>query len=163
LIGSPKKSHKAPSDNTPDFWDKVIAINYLGPVRMIQSLLPTMIASNHGKIVMVASDAGRVGSMGEAFYAGSKGAVIAFCKGIARELARHNIQCNVISPGPTDTPMFRDGIQNPKLQDALIKAIPMRRLAQPEEIAQGILFLSSNAADFITGQVLSVSGGLTMC
>jgi 2-hydroxycyclohexanecarboxyl-CoA dehydrogenase len=149
-------------ENTPDFWDRVIAINYVGPVRMIHGLLPTMIAKLRGKVVMVSSDAGRVGSMGETFYSGSKGAVMAFSKGLAREMARHNIQCNVICPGPTDTPLFHAGIQNPKLKDALIKAIPMRRLGRPDEVAKGIMFLSSDAASFITGQVLSVSGGLTM-
>ncbi len=148
--------------NTPDFWNLVIAINYMGPVRMIHSLLPVMVARSRGKVVMVSSDAGRVGSMGETFYSGAKGAVIAFSKGLAREMARHNIQCNVICPGPTDTPLFHEAMPNPKLKEAIIKAIPLRRLGQPFEVAHGILFLSSPASDFITGQVLSVSGGLTM-
>ena len=122
-----------------------------------------MIERKKGKIVMVSSDAGRVGSTGETFYSGSKGAVMAFCKGLAREMARNNIQCNVICPGPTDTPLLHQAMPNEKLQEALIRAIPMRRLGQPVEVAYGILYFSSEAANFITGQVLSVSGGLTMC
>ena len=150
-------------ENTPDFWDKVIAINYVGPVRMIQRFLPDMIQrAKGGKIVTVASDAGRVGSMGETFYSGSKGAIIAFTKGLAREMARYNINCNCIAPGPTDTPLFHEGISNPKLRESLIKAIPMRRLGKTTEVAYSILYFSSPATDFITGQVLSVSGGLTM-
>jgi len=150
-------------ENTPDFWDKVIAINYLGPVRMIHRFLPTMIERGQGgKIVTVASDAGRVGSMGETFYSGSKGAIIAFTKGLAREMARNGINCNCVAPGPTDTPLFHEGIQNPKLKEALIKAIPLRRLAKTVEPANTIVYLATPAADFITGQVISVSGGLTM-
>lgn len=150
-------------ENTPDFWDKVIAINYVGPARMIQRLLPAMIARGAGgKIVTVASDAGRVGSLGETFYSGSKGAIIAFTKGLAREMARYAINCNCVAPGLTDTPLFHEGIQNPKLKEALIKAVPMRRLATPLEPANAIVFFATRAADFITGQVISVNGGLTM-
>ena len=150
-------------ENTPEFWDQVIAINYVGPVRMIHRFLPDMIKTGRGgKIITVASDAGRVGSMGETFYSGSKGALIAFTKGLAREMARNRINCNCIAPGPTDTPLFHEGIANPSLREALIKAIPLKRLAQTSEIAHAILFFASPATDFITGQVLSVSGGLTM-
>ncbi|MGO8856845.1 MAG: SDR family NAD(P)-dependent oxidoreductase [Steroidobacteraceae bacterium] len=150
-------------ENTPEFWDKVIAINYVGPVRMIHRFLPSLIQRNAGgRIVTVSSDAGRVGSMGETFYSGSKGALIAFTKGLAREVARYGITCNCIAPGPTDTPLFHEGIQNPKLREALIKAIPMRRLAKTTEVANAILFFSSPAAGFMTGQTVSVSGGLTM-
>jgi 2-hydroxycyclohexanecarboxyl-CoA dehydrogenase len=150
-------------DNTSEFWDTVIAINYLGPVRMIHRFLPMMIGRGvGGRIITVASDAGRVGSLGETFYSGSKGALIAFTKGLAREMARHGIKCNCVAPGPTDTPLFQAGISNPKLKEALIKAIPLRRLAQPAEIAHAILFFACAASDFMTGQVLSVSGGLTM-
>jgi 2-hydroxycyclohexanecarboxyl-CoA dehydrogenase len=150
-------------ENTPDFWDKVIAINYVGPVRMIHRFLPGMILRNAGgRIITIASDAGRVGSMGETFYSGSKGALIAFTKGLAREVARYGINCNCIAPGPTDTPLFHEGIQNPKLREALIKAIPMRRLAKTTEVANAILFFASPAAGFMTGQTVSVSGGLTM-
>jgi len=150
-------------ENTPEFWDQVIAINYVGPVRMIHRFLPDMVKrGSGGKIITVASDAGRVGSMGETFYSGSKGAIIAFTKALAREMARNRINCNCIAPGPTDTPLFHEGIQNPKLREALIRAIPLQRLANPIEVAHAILFFASGATDFITGQVLSVSGGLTM-
>ena len=148
-------------NNTPELWDTLININYLGPVRLIHRLLPAMIERRKGKIITVASDAGRVGSTGETFYSGTKGAVIAFTKGLAREMARYNINCNVICPGPTDTPLFGE-LDNPKLMDALTKAIPFRRLAKPMEIAHSIVYMATPATDFITGQVLSISGGLTM-
>jgi 2-hydroxycyclohexanecarboxyl-CoA dehydrogenase len=148
--------------NEPASWNLIIHVNYLGPVRMVHRLLPSMIeAGGGGKIVTVASDAGRVGSSGETFYAGSKGAVIAFTKSLAREMARHRINCNCVAPGPTATPLFLDATEQ-KLQDALTNAIPFKRLARPSEIAHTILYFSSPAADYITGQVLSVSGGLTM-
>jgi 2-hydroxycyclohexanecarboxyl-CoA dehydrogenase len=150
-------------ENAPDFWDRVIAINYLAPVRMIHRFLPTMIERGAGgRIITVSSDAGRVGSMGEAFYSGSKGALIAFTKSLAREMARYNITCNCVAPGVTDTPLFHEGIQNPKLKEALVKAVPMRRLAKTSEPANMIVFFATGAADFITGQVISVNGGLTM-
>lgn len=148
--------------NDPGTWDRIIAINYVGPVRMIQRLLPALIERGQGgKVVTVASDAGRVGSTGETFYSGSKGALIAFTKGLAREMARHRITCNVIAPGPTDTPLFTEAMED-KLRESLIKAIPLRRTASPAEIANAIIFFSSPATDYVTGQVLSVSGGLTM-
>lgn len=149
-------------NNTPDVWDKIIAINYVGPVRMIQRLLPTLIErGQQTKIITIASDAGRVGSTGEAFYSGSKGAVIAFTKALAREAARYGINCNCVAPGPTDTPLFTVAMDE-KLRGALTKAIPFRRTAKPWEIAHAIMFFASPAADYITGQVISVSGGLTM-
>ncbi len=148
--------------NTPDLWDKIIQVNYLGPVRMIQRLLPTLIERGKGgRIITISSDAGRVGSTGETFYSGSKGAVISFTKALARETARYGIKCNCIAPGPTDTPLFTVQMEE-KLREALVKAIPLRRMANPVEIANTILFFASPAADYITGQVLSVSGGLTM-
>ena len=148
--------------NSPQVWDTIIAINYVGPVRMIQRLLPTIIERGRkAKIITVASDAGRVGSTGETFYSGSKGAVIAFTKSLARELARYGINCNCVAPGPTDTPLFTEAMDE-KLRESLIRAIPLRRTAQPWEIAHTILYFSSPATDYITGQVLSVSGGLTM-
>jgi 2-hydroxycyclohexanecarboxyl-CoA dehydrogenase len=149
-------------ENTPDVWDLLAQVNYIGPVRMIHRFLPHMIERRRGKIVMVASDAGRVGSMGETFYAGTKGAVIAFTKSLARETARSGITCNCVAPGPTDTPLFNGTIPEGKLRDALIKAIPLKRLAQPVEIAHTIVYLATPATDFMTGQVVSVSGGLTM-
>ena len=150
-------------ENTPEVWELLAKVNYIGPVRMIHRFLPSMIERRGGKIVTVASDAGRVGSSGESFYAGTKGAVIAFTKSLAREVARAGITCNCVAPGPTDTPLFNGTIpEGTKLRDALIKAIPLRRLAQPVEIAHTIVYFSTPATDYMTGQVLSVSGGLTM-
>lgn len=146
---------------TPEFAEKVVAINYLGPVHMCSAFLPGMVdAGKGGKVVNVASDAGRVGSAGETIYAGAKGGVIALTKSLAREMARHSININCVCPGPTDTPLFAS--QAEKLQEALIRAIPFRRLARPEEIAAPVVFFASDAASFITGQVISASGGLTM-
>lgn len=150
-------------ENTPDVWDLLVKINYIGPVRLIHRLLPSMLERRSGKIITVASDAGRVGSSGESFYAGTKGAIIAFTKSLAREVARAGITCNCVAPGPTDTPLFNGTIpEGTKLRDALIKAIPLRRLAQPSEIANTIVYFASPATNFMTGQVISVSGGLTM-
>ena len=146
---------------TPEFAQKVVAINYLGPVHICSAFLPGMIESHGGgRVVNVASDAGRAGSAGETIYAGAKGGVIALTKSLAREMARHQITVNCVCPGPTDTPLFH--AQPEKLKEALVKAIPFRRLARPEEVAAAVLFFASEAASFITGQVLSVSGGLTM-
>jgi len=146
---------------TTEFAEKVVAINYLGPVHVCSAFLPGMIdAGGGGRVVNLASDAGRVGSAGETIYAGAKGGVIALTKSLAREMARHAITVNCVCPGPTDTPLF--AAQPEKLKEALVKAIPFRRLARPEEVAAPVLFFASDAASFITGQVISVSGGLTM-
>jgi 2-hydroxycyclohexanecarboxyl-CoA dehydrogenase len=143
------------------FAEKVVAINYLGPVHTCSAFLPGMVESGEGgRVVNIASDAGRVGSSGESIYAGAKGGVIALTKSLAREMARHKINVNCVCPGPTDTPLFQ--AQPEKLKDSLIKAIPFRRLAQPREVAAAVLFFASDSASFITGQVISVSGGLTM-
>lgn len=148
-------------DTPTDVAEKIVAINYLGHVHMCSAFLPGMVeAGAGGRVVNIASDAGRVGSSGEAVYAGAKGGVIALSKSLAREMARHRITVNVVCPGPTDTPLFRAHDQ--KLQEALTRAIPFRRLAQPEEVAAAVLFFASAQAGYITGQVLSVSGGLTM-
>ncbi|OGO03359.1 MAG: 2-hydroxycyclohexanecarboxyl-CoA dehydrogenase [Chloroflexi bacterium RBG_13_54_8] len=145
-------------------WDKVIAINYKGPVIVTRVVLDNMIGNKYGRIVSIASDAGRVGSTGEAVYSGCKGGIIAFSKTLAREVVRYNITVNCVSPGPTGTPNVLKFVEtNPKMMEALTGAIPMKRLAHPEEIAAAVLFLASDAAGYITGQVLSVSGGLTMC
>jgi 2-hydroxycyclohexanecarboxyl-CoA dehydrogenase len=146
---------------TTEFAEKVVAINYLGPVHMCSAFLPGMVdAGNGGRVVNLASDAGRVGSAGESIYAGAKGGVIALSKSLAREMARHGINVNCVCPGPTDTPLFQ--AQAEKLKEALVKAIPFRRLARPEEVAAPVVFFASESASFITGQVISVSGGLTM-
>lgn len=148
-------------ETDPVFWERVIQVNLTGVVAVTHAFLQAMIERGEGgRIVNIASDAGRVGSSGEAVYAGAKGGVIAFTKSIARETARHAITVNAVCPGPTDTPLFR--AQPEKLQQALTRAIPMGRLGRPEDVAHAVCFLASEDAGFITGQVLSVSGGLTM-
>ena len=147
-------------ENTPDFWRKVIDLNLLGPVAVTRAFLDQMIERGAGKVVTVSSDAGRVGSLGETVYAGAKGGAIAFTKSLAREMARFNINVNCVCPGPTDTPLL--AVIPEKHRDAFVRATPMRRLAKPSEIADAVLFFASRRSDFITGQVLSVSGGLTM-
>ena len=147
-------------ENTPDYWDKIVALNFMGPVNVTRALLPLLIESGSGRIVNVGSDAGRVGSFGETVYAAAKGGVIAFTKSLAREVTRKNVRVNCVCPGPTDTPLF--ATQQPKMRDALIGAIPMKRLGQPAEVADAVLFFASDRSSFVTGQVLSVSGGLTM-
>ena len=147
-------------NNTPDFWEKVVRINLMGPIKVTRAFLEPMIERNAGKIVNVSSDAGRVGSMGETVYSGTKGGIIAFSKSLAREVARHQINVNCVCPGPTDTPLFAG--QPERMREALTRAIPFRRVATPEDIANAILFFASDLTNYITGQVLSVSGGLTM-
>lgn len=146
-------------ENTPAYMDRVIAINLGGTLHLTRALLPSMVAAGGGKIVNISSDAGRVGSSGETAYAAAKGGVIAFTKSLAREVARHSINVNCVCPGPTDTPMLQS--RPDKLKEAFIRAIPFRRFAKPQEIADAVLFFASPRSDYITGQVLSVSGGLT--
>jgi 2-hydroxycyclohexanecarboxyl-CoA dehydrogenase len=150
--------------NTPDFWRKVIDINLYGPINCCRAVLDDMIEQGRGKIVNISSDAARVGSTGETVYAAAKGGVLAFSKSLAREVARYRINVNVVCPGPTDTPFIQRLVEggSEKLVEALKRAIPFGRMASPEEIAGAILFFASADADFITGQVFSVSGGLTM-
>jgi 2-hydroxycyclohexanecarboxyl-CoA dehydrogenase len=148
-------------ENTPDFWRKVIDLNLMGPIAVTHAFLGGMVEGGQGgKVVTVASDAGRVGSLGETVYSGAKGGAIAFTKSLAREVARHGITVNCVCPGPTATPLLAAVPE--KHQEAFIKATPMRRLAQPEEIADAILFFCTGQSSFVTGQVLSVSGGLTL-
>ncbi len=146
-------------ETKPEFWNKIIAINLMGVIHCSRAVLDPMIERQAGKIINIASDAGRVGSLGETVYAGAKGGVIAFSKSLAREMAQYNINVNSVCPGPTDTPLLR--AQPHKVVQALVKAIPFRRVAQPEEIAEAVLFFASSLSNYITGQVLSVSGGLT--
>ena len=147
-------------ENPPEMWDRLIAINLLGAVRLTRAVLPPMIAAGQGKVVNISSDAGRVGSTGETVYAAAKGGLIAFTKSLAREVARYRINVNCVCPGPTDTPLFQG--QPERMREALTRVIPFRRIAQPEEIAEAVMFFLSRRSDYITGQVLSVSGGLTM-
>jgi 2-hydroxycyclohexanecarboxyl-CoA dehydrogenase len=146
------------------FWDRVIDVNFKGCLRMTHATLPGMVERNWGRIVNIGSDAGRVGSSLEAVYSGAKGAVIAFTKTIAREVARSGVTANTVCPGPTDTPMLSEVAagQGEKVIEAMKRAVPMKRLGMPEDIANAVAFLASDEASFITGQTLSVSGGLTM-
>ena len=150
----------------PQEWDKLIQINLVGMLNMHHAVLKGMVARNRGRIVNIASDAARVGSSGEAVYAACKGGLLSFSKTLAREHSRHNITVNVVCPGPTDTALLAqvtDGAANPeKLREAFVKAIPLGRLGQPDDLASSIAFFLSDDSSFITGQVLSVSGGLTM-
>jgi 2-hydroxycyclohexanecarboxyl-CoA dehydrogenase len=147
-------------DATPDFMDKVLDINLKGPMNVCHVFLPTMMEVGGGHIVNISSDAGRVGSMGETIYAGAKGGVIAFTKSLAREMARHKITVNCVCPGPTDTPLLQ--AQPEFMREKLTRAIPFRRVAEPQEIADAVLFFASDLSSYVTGQVISVSGGLTM-
>jgi 2-hydroxycyclohexanecarboxyl-CoA dehydrogenase len=148
------------------FWRRVISINYEGCLRTSGAVLGGMAERGFGRIVNVSSDAARVGSAQEAVYAGAKAGVIAFTKTIAREFARQGVTANVVCPGPTDTDMLAEMAEgapdSERLVEALTRAVPMRRLGHPHEIAAAIAFLASEHAGYITGQTLSVSGGLTM-
>lgn len=154
-------------DTDPAEWDKLIAINLLGPLHLHHAVLPGMVQRRRGRIVNIASDAARVGSSGEAVYAACKGGLVSFTKTIAREHSRHGITANVVCPGPTDTALFagyKEGAGNPeKLEEAFRRAIPLGRIGQPGDLPGAILFFASDDAAYVTGQVLSVSGGLTMC
>jgi 2-hydroxycyclohexanecarboxyl-CoA dehydrogenase len=147
-------------ENTAEFMNQVVALNLMGPIKLTRAFLDGMIEQKSGKVIVVASDAGRVGSLGETVYSAAKGGAIAFTKSLAREVARYNINVNSICPGPTDTPLLAAVPE--KHQEAFIRATPMRRLAKPQELADAILFFASEESDFITGQVLSVNGGLVI-
>jgi 2-hydroxycyclohexanecarboxyl-CoA dehydrogenase len=153
-------------DTTPDLWDQLIAINLRGPLNMSHFVLKTMVARGSGRIVNIASDAGRVGSSQEAVYSACKGGIIAFTKTVAREVARKGITLNTVCPGPTDTPLLAAVAgadeRGQKIRAALVSAIPMKRVGQPDDIPGAVCFLASEDASFITGQTISVSGGLTM-
>ena len=143
-----------------DVWSKIVTLNLVGPMKLVKALLPKMMERNGGKIVNVASDAGRVGRSGETVYAGAKGGLIAFTKSLAREVARYNINVNCVCPGPTETPLLFAVPE--KHLESFKRAIPFRRFGKPQEVADAILFFASSRSDYITGQVLSVNGGLTM-
>ncbi|MGH8765533.1 MAG: SDR family oxidoreductase, partial [Burkholderiales bacterium] len=150
----------------PAFWQKIVSINLMGALNLMHNVLPGMVERGGGKVVSIASDAGRVGSSGEAVYSACKGGIIAITKTLARELASKGVRLNTVCPGLTETAMlesFMQGAGNPeKLREAYRRAVPIGRLGKPEDIAGAVLFLASDDADFITGQTLSVSGGLTM-
>ena len=153
-------------DSDPQVWEKLIRINLNGPLNLQHAIVPRMVARKSGKVVNIASDAGRVGSSGEAVYSACKGGIISFSKSLAREVARANVQVNVVCPGPTDTALLKDfageGEYGQKIYDGLKRAIPMKRLGQPDDVTGAVAFLASADADFVTGQTISVSGGLTM-
>ena len=148
-------------DSEPETWDRVIQINLYGVLNTSKAVLPIMAAQGFGSVVNLGSDAGRVGSSGEAVYSAAKGGVIAFTKASAREMARSQVNINCVCPGPTDTALFAS-MGGDRLREALTKAIPFKRLGQPEDLANVVAFYASDEAKFVTGQTVSVSGGLTM-
>ncbi|HET9533020.1 MAG TPA: 3-oxoacyl-ACP reductase family protein [Blastocatellia bacterium] len=150
---------------TPDLWDRIISINFRGVVHTCYAILPHMVERKHGSIINISSDTARVGSFGEAVYAASKAAIIAFSKTLAREHARDNIRVNVVCPGLVETPLIeemRGDDFTAKILSSIVSYIPFKRLGQPDEIAPAVLFLASGVAGYITGQALSVNGGLNM-
>jgi 2-hydroxycyclohexanecarboxyl-CoA dehydrogenase len=150
-------------DTDEDLWDRLIDINLRGPIRMTKAVLPSMVERRAGRIVNISSDAGRVGSTGEAVYSACKAGIIGFSKTVAREMARHGITVNAICPGPTATPLLDSMVgEHEKLIESLKRGIPLGRLGTPEDVAGVVAFMVSDDAGFITGQTLSVSGGLTM-
>jgi 2-hydroxycyclohexanecarboxyl-CoA dehydrogenase len=150
-------------DGSVDSWDRIIAVNLRGTILMTRAVLDSMIGQGEGRIIHIASDAGRVGSSGEVVYSATKGGVIAFGKALAREVARHRITVNTVCPGPTDTALLEQvASHDPRIIEATVRAIPLRRVARPEEIASMVTFLATDAAAYLTGQTVSVSGGLTM-
>ena len=152
-------------ESDPALWDRLIAVNFKGALNVTRAVLEGMIARGRGRVVSISSDAGRVGSTGEAVYSGCKAALIGFSKALAREVARHAITVNVVCPGPADTQLLRDvmaGERGAKILAGMQRAIPLGRLARPEDVAGAVAYLASDEAAYVTGQVLSVSGGLTM-
>ena len=150
-------------DSTPDEWERIIAVNLMGTFHCCQAALAVMQPREDGVIVNFGSDAGRVGSSREAVYSATKGGVIAFTKTLAREVARYGIRVNCVSPGPTDTALLAQVAEaSPNLREALARSIPMRRIGEPTDLAPAVVFLAGDGARYITGQTLSVSGGLTM-
>lgn len=152
---------------TEEFWDKILEVNFKGQLRVVKAVLPGMLERGFGRIINIGSDAGRVGSSLEAVYSGAKGGVIAFTKTLAREVAAQGITANTVCPGPTDTPALRKfadgaGQDAEKVIAGMVRAVPMKRLGTPDDIGPAVAFLASDEAGFITGQTLSVSGGLTM-
>jgi len=151
------------TESTEETWRKVVSVNYLGTVIVTRAVLDGMTARGYGRIINISSDAGRVGSSGEVVYSGTKGAVIAFGKALAREVATKGVTVNAVCPGPTDTPLLKQvSDRSQGLFDAMARAVPMKRIGTPDDVAPAVVFFASDGAAFITGQTLSVSGGLTM-
>jgi 2-hydroxycyclohexanecarboxyl-CoA dehydrogenase len=154
-------------DTTEDFWDRILDINFKGALRVIKTVVPGMIERGYGRVVNIGSDAGRVGSSLEAVYSGAKGGIIAFSKTLAREVANSGVTVNTVCPGPTDTPALRKFADNAgqdaeKVISGMTRAVPMKRLGKPSDVGAAVAFFASDAAEYVTGQTLSVSGGLTM-
>ena len=154
-------------DTSEDFWDRILDINFKGALRVVHAVVPGMVERGFGRVVNIGSDAGRVGSSLEAVYSGAKGGIIAFTKTLAREVATAGVTANTVCPGPTDTPALRkfadsSGQDADKVLGGMTRAVPMRRLAQPADVAAAVAYFASDAAGYVTGQTLSVSGGLTM-
>lgn len=153
-------------DTDPAEWEQLIAINLRGPLNMHHLVLPQMAARGAGRVVNISSDAARVGSSGESVYSACKGGILSLTKTLARELARKGVTVNAVCPGPTDTPILRgflgEGEAGQKVYDALVRAIPQKRVGRPDDVPGIVAFLASDEAAYITGQVISVSGGLTM-
>jgi len=153
-------------ETTEDFWDRILDINFKGALRVIHATVPGMIERGFGRVINIGSDAGRVGSSLEAVYSGAKGGIIAFTKTLAREVATTGVTANTVCPGPTDTPALRKFANGSgdaeKVIGGMTRGVPMRRLGTPEDVGPAVAFLASDGAGFITGQTLSVSGGLTM-
>ncbi len=148
------------------FWNRVVDVNYVGSLRVTREFVPEMVERGWGRVVTISSDAARVGSSLESIYAGAKAGMIGFTKSIARELATSGVTANVVCPGPTDTPLLSGMVghddRGAKVIAAMTRAVPMKRLGRPRDVAAAVAFFSSEEAGFITGQTLSVSGGLTM-
>jgi 2-hydroxycyclohexanecarboxyl-CoA dehydrogenase len=150
-------------DSKPETWDRLLSVNLKGTIAMCHAVVPGMLERGSGRVVNIASDAGRVGSSGEVVYSGTKGGVIAFSKALAREVARDSVTVNVVCPGPTDTALLDQvAAASQKLYDSIARSVPLRRIAVPDDIAPAVAFFASDDAAYITGQTLSVSGGLTM-
>lgn len=150
-------------ESNPSTWKRIVDINLMGQIHTCKEILPVMVENKNGKVINIASDSARVGSSGEAVYSAAKGGVVALTKTLAREMARHKINVNCIAPGPSDTPLFAEiGSYNQGITKALEKAIPFRRLAKPTDIANAVGYFASEDANYVTGQTLSVNGGLTM-
>jgi 2-hydroxycyclohexanecarboxyl-CoA dehydrogenase len=154
-------------DTTEDFWDRILDLNFKGALRVTQAVVPGMIERGWGRVINIGSDAGRVGSSLEAVYSGAKGGIIAFTKTLAREVATTGVTANTVCPGPTDTPALRKFANNSgedadKVIGGMTRAVPMKRLGKPEDVAAAVVFFAGDNTSYITGQTLSVSGGLTM-